>query len=103
MTLSKGGLLLGSYLLGSIPTGYWLGLAWKGIDVRTQGSGNLGATNVFRVLGTAPGLITLLIDILKGLLPVLIAEHLYPGDLQIAILTGLATILGHTLSIFVRF
>ena len=47
-------LLGGAYLLGSIPTGYWLGRVWKHVDIRRHGSGNLGATNVFRVLGTAP-------------------------------------------------
>jgi glycerol-3-phosphate acyltransferase PlsY len=92
-----------SYLLGSIPTGYWLGLAWKGVDVRQQGSGNLGATNVLRVLGTGPGVLTLALDILKGLIPVLVAQRLFPQELTLAILTGLAAIFGHTASIFVRF
>jgi len=95
--------LAGSYLLGSIPTGYWLGKALKGIDVREHGSGNLGSTNVFRVLGTGPGLCTLIIDILKGLIPVLLAKHLYPNDLLLAALAGVAAIFGHTMSVFVRF
>ncbi len=86
-----------------MPTGLWLGKAWKGIDVRQHGSGNLGATNVFRVLGKGPALLTLSIDILKGLMPVLIVKHLFPDELWLATETGLATILGHTLSVFVRF
>jgi len=102
VTLPKEGLLITAYFLGSIPTGYWLGLAWKGVDVRRQGSGNLGATNVFRVLGTGPGLCTLAADILKGWLPVFWARHLFPLDLSLAIAVGLAAILGHTTSIFVR-
>jgi glycerol-3-phosphate acyltransferase PlsY len=100
---SQAGLLIVSYLLGSIPTGYWMGLAWKGIDVRKQGSGNLGATNVFRVLGPKPGLTTLAIDIFKGLLPVLWSKHLFPHDLMLALAAGIAAILGHTTSAFVGF
>jgi acyl phosphate:glycerol-3-phosphate acyltransferase len=101
--LSQGGLVLAAYLAGSLPTGYWLGRAWKGLDVRAQGSGNLGATNVFRVLGPGPGLATLLIDILKGFFPVWICQRLFPNDLALAMATGLTAILGHTWSIFVRF
>jgi glycerol-3-phosphate acyltransferase PlsY len=103
VTLARTGLVAASYFLGSIPTGYWLGLAWKGVDVRQHGSGNLGATNVLRVLGTGAGVLTLALDILKGLIPVLISERLFPHELTLAILTGLAAILGHTASIFVRF
>jgi glycerol-3-phosphate acyltransferase PlsY len=97
------GIILFSYLLGSVPTGYWLGKLWKGVDVRKQGSGNLGATNVFRVLGTAPGIFTLLIDVLKGAAPVLFVKHLQPGAIDLAVAAGLAAIVGHTTSIFVRF
>lgn len=96
-------LLCGAYFLGAIPTGYWLGLAWKGKDVRKLGSGNLGATNVFRVLGKGPGMITLVLDIVKGLVPVLVAQHFYPGHLRLAVATGLLAILGHTTSPFVGF
>jgi acyl phosphate:glycerol-3-phosphate acyltransferase len=103
MTLSRAGFVLMAYLIGSIPTGYWLGKAWKGIDIREHGSGNLGATNVFRVLGKGPGIFTLFFDVVKGLLPVLAAQHLFPDELRMAVFTGVATILGHTMSIFVRF
>jgi len=95
--------LLAAYFLGAIPTGYWLGLMWKGVDVRKQGSGNLGATNVFRVLGKGPGSVTLFLDIVKGLLPVLVAEYLYPGQEPIAVIAGLLAVLGHTTSPFVGF
>jgi len=95
--------LLAAYFLGAIPTGYWLGLMWKGVDVRKQGSGNLGATNVFRVLGKGPGSVTLFLDIVKGLLPVLAAEHLYPGQEPMAVVAGLLAVLGHTTSPFVGF
>ena len=95
--------VLVAYLIGSIPTGYWLGKLWKGIDVRQHGSGNLGATNVFRVLGTGPGVITLLIDILKGAIPVLLVKHLYPQFMNLPIAAGIAAIVGHTTSMFVGF
>jgi glycerol-3-phosphate acyltransferase PlsY len=113
--------VLGSYLMGSIPTGYWLGKIWQGIDVRQYGSGNLGATNVFRVLGAGAGSITLVIDILKGFFPVFIYKSAFvgarmhcipndpacfalnPGETTALILIGFATIIGHTASIFVRF
>ncbi len=92
-----------SYLLGSIPTGLWLGKAWKGIDVRQHGSGNLGATNVFRTLGIVPGVITLLLDIAKGAVPVWLMLRSYPDRLGWALIAGLCAIFGHTMSIFVRF
>ena len=58
--------ILISYLIGSIPTAYIFGRVLKGIDIRQFGSGNVGATNTFRVIGRFPGLIVLLIDIFKG-------------------------------------
>jgi acyl phosphate:glycerol-3-phosphate acyltransferase len=95
--------LLGSYFLGAIPTGFWLGKAWKGIDVRQHGSGNLGATNVFRVLGTVPGIVTLVLDIFKGAAPVLLVKHFFPGMIGLAALAGVVAIVGHTTSPFVGF
>jgi len=70
-------LTLASYVIGSVPTGYWLGRSVYKIDVRTRGSGNLGATNVYRVLGPLPGITTLLLDIVKGMIPVLLARHVF--------------------------
>jgi glycerol-3-phosphate acyltransferase PlsY len=97
-------LVLGvSYLIGSIPTGYWLGKIWKGLDVRQHGSGNLGATNVFRVLGTGPGLLTLTIDMAKGAGPVLEVQHAFPHALGLSAAAGLAAIIGHMTSVFVGF
>jgi glycerol-3-phosphate acyltransferase PlsY len=58
--------LIAAYLLGSIPTAVWLGQAFYGVDVREYGSGNAGATNTFRVLGKKPGIIVMVIDIMKG-------------------------------------
>ncbi len=103
MSPARLGVIAGAYLLGSVPTGYWLGLGWKRMDVREFGSGNLGATNVFRVLGPAPGLLTLLIDMAKGWASIFLAHSLFPGDLLTQILAGAAAIVGHTMSVFVRF
>ena len=70
------GLSILSYLLGSIPTAIWYGTTYHGVDIRTQGSGNAGATNTFRVLGKKAGSIVLFVDALKGFLACL----LYTSD-----------------------
>ncbi len=96
--------VLGSYLLGSIPTGYWYGRL-KGIDIRTKGSGNLGATNVLRVLGTKAGVFVLAVDVLKGLLAVVLLTQLtpFPGSDYLRVACGLAAVLGHTYTVFLKF
>lgn len=92
-----------TYLLGSIPTAYWFGLI-KGIDIRTQGSGNVGATNAFRVLGKELGSVVLFIDILKGLIPTTVVANVAglnaPGWL---VLLGLVAVAGHNWTIFLNF
>ena len=65
-------MMLLSYLMGSIPTGVWISRLFFGFDIRTKGSGNMGSTNIFRVLGKKWGIIVQIIDILKGLLPVIL-------------------------------
>lgn len=91
-----------SYLLGSIPTGLWLGLWLRKTDIREHGSKNIGATNTLRVLGKGLGAVALLGDMAKGAAPVLIASHV--DDLAyLPLLCGLAAILGHTFSIFLKF
>ncbi len=96
-----------SYLLGSIPTSYIMGRLWKGIDLREHGSGNVGATNTFRVLGPAPGIIVLLADVLKGLVAILFISRLaISGPLSyewIKVLCGMAAICGHNWTIFLKF
>jgi len=94
--------VLCSYLVGSIPTGLLLAKAFGGIDIRTQGSGNIGATNVYRTLGRRVGILTLVGDCLKGLLPVLAAKWLGLPDLGVAAV-GLAAFLGHIFPVFLRF
>lgn len=95
-------LLVGTaYLIGSIPTGLLLGKAY-GIDVRKKGSGNIGATNLYRTVGRKVGIITLIGDCLKGLLPVLLVSHSsLPADF--AAWVGLAAFFGHVFSVFLKF
>ncbi|HNZ47478.1 MAG TPA: glycerol-3-phosphate 1-O-acyltransferase PlsY [Candidatus Hydrogenedentes bacterium] len=94
--------ILLSYLAGSIPTGLWLGLRFRGIDIRKEGSGNIGATNTLRVLGKPFGAVALAVDVFKGWVAVTVFSLLNPW-LYLPIICGLAAILGHTFSLFVRF
>lgn len=94
-------MLTGAYLLGSIPTGLLLGKAW-GIDVRNEGSGNIGATNLYRTVGRKVGIMTLIGDCLKGLLPVLLVKY-YALPADYAAWVGLAAFCGHVFSVFLRF
>jgi acyl phosphate:glycerol-3-phosphate acyltransferase len=73
--------ILGAFLLGSIPWGLWLGRLFRGVDVRQHGSGNLGATNVYRILGPGLGIAVLLLDAGKGVAAVLLARALLQADL----------------------
>jgi glycerol-3-phosphate acyltransferase PlsY len=88
------GLALASYLLGSIPTGLWVGKLVAGIDVRRMGSHRTGATNVQRTLGTGAGVAVLLIDFAKGLAAVLATRALTGNDYAAAV-AGLAAVIGH--------
>ncbi len=89
------------YLCGALPWGLWLGRWFKGVDVRTLGSGNLGATNVYRSLGPGLGVATLLLDALKGALPVLLVPPRFMGTLDTTglelgrVAVGLGAVLGH--------
>jgi len=101
--------LLVAYLIGSIPTAYLFGRVLKGIDIRGYGSGNVGATNTFRVIGRVPGLIVLAIDIAKGFLCVGYVASFFMLVSPVArpelyrVLAGLAAIVGHNWTIFLRF
>jgi glycerol-3-phosphate acyltransferase PlsY len=94
-------LVIAAYLIGSIPTGLLLGKA-AGVDIRESGSGNIGATNAYRTLGKKIGIMTLVGDCLKGVLPVLAAKYLGGGEGLVA-LTGLAAFLGHVYTVFLGF
>jgi acyl phosphate:glycerol-3-phosphate acyltransferase len=94
--------LIPAYLLGSIPAAYIAGRATKGIDLRMHGSGNLGATNVYRVLGAKIAIAVLLFDAAKGALPVLFFPRLFaaPAPEYWALAYGVAAIAGHVRPIF---
>lgn len=94
-------LILTGYLIGSVPFGYLAGKI-RGIDIREHGSGNIGATNVLRTLGKPIGISVLILDMLKGLAPVLIAMHFSENSL-IHILTAFATIMGHNYTFWLGF
>ena len=101
-----------SYLLGSIPTGYLVAAA-RGIDIRTVGSGNIGATNVFRFLGVPAGVFVLLVDALKGWVAVVVVARLFgnwfAGEASpaarewLALVGGVSAILGHNFTCWLRF
>ncbi|MBC1456311.1 glycerol-3-phosphate 1-O-acyltransferase PlsY [Listeria newyorkensis] len=97
-------LCLIAYILGSIPSGLWIGKIFYKKDIRDFGSGNLGATNSFRVLGVKPGIVVTLMDILKGT-----AATLLPFFFQLDVnhhfwlLTGIFAIIGHSFPVFAKF
>lgn len=104
------GLLLGAYLLGSIPTALWVGQRFFGLDIREHGSGNAGATNTFRVLGKKPGSFVMAIDVLKGwaatsLATVMLRQGAIQPDqlLYFQLACGILAILGHIYPIFAGF
>jgi acyl phosphate:glycerol-3-phosphate acyltransferase len=103
---------IAAYFLGSIPTGFLVARA-RGIDIRTVGSGNMGATNVFRTLGRGPGTLVLLVDALKGFvackLLALAAKHFFAADApsivadNFAIIAGICAVLGHNFTCWLNF
>ncbi|MDO9184555.1 MAG: glycerol-3-phosphate 1-O-acyltransferase PlsY [Bacteroidia bacterium] len=100
--------LLGAYLLGSIPTAVWIGKYFYSIDVREYGSGNAGATNVFRVLGKKAGIPVLLIDVLKGFVAVSLAnssDYTVGSNqfINLQLVLGIASLVGHIFPIFASF
>lgn len=101
-------LTISSYLAGAIPFGLLIGLA-RGVDIRKQGSGNIGATNAGRVLGKKWGYAALVLDVLKGLIPTALAGYVLVGDAYTSgrllrwLLVGLAAVLGHNFPVFLGF
>jgi len=104
-----------SYLVGSIPTGILIARGVKGIDIRQHGSGNAGGTNVFRVLGWKYGVLTIILDALKGAVAVILIARLYLGNFPfpnatpfddftlVQIIAGLVAVVGHIWTIFAGF
>ena len=89
-----------AYLCGSIPFGVIVGKLFYGVDVREHGSGNVGTTNVFRVLGKKAGAVVMVCDILKGWLPAFVAAQLFSP--WAAIFIAAAPVVGHMYSIFLK-
>ena len=93
---------IAGYLVGGFPTGVVLTRRKYGIDVREMGSGNIGATNVTRVFGWYAGVLVLLIDFLKGFLPLWAIQHYWPDDPWLLTAAGTALVLGHCFSPFLK-
>ena len=99
---------IAGYLVGSLPFGYLTARFVAGIDIRKEGSGNIGATNIGRVLGAKWGILVLFLDCLKGLLPVLISPWLFPEEANsqtahLQVLCGMCTVMGHMFPVWLRF
>lgn len=104
-----------SYLVGSIPTALIVSKYFFGFDIRSKGSGNMGSTNAFRILGWRWGLFVQIIDILKGIVAVTVVTHLFDGILPftnrtpfeditvVRVIAGLSSVLGHVFTIFAGF
>ena len=99
--MTQGLFVLAGYLAGSLPFGYWVVRGFKGVDIRSVGSGNIGATNVWRTFGPKYGLPVALLDTAKGFAPAL-AATLVSGHLW-GVLAGAAAMLGHWRPLFLRF
>ena len=93
--------VLGGYLLGSLPSGYWLVRLARGEDVRTRGSGNVGASNVWRVYGKSLGIPVALLDVAKGFAAALLG--LWAGGEWLGVAAGAAAMVGHWRPLFLRF
>jgi acyl phosphate:glycerol-3-phosphate acyltransferase len=95
--------LVASYLLGAVPTSYLAGRLFRGIDLREHGSRNLGATNLYRVLGWRYAVPVGLLDAAKGLVPVLVFAPRVSSSELFALICGLVAVVGHVFSVFVGF
>jgi glycerol-3-phosphate acyltransferase PlsY len=90
-----------AYVLGSLPFGYWLPRIFRGEDIRASGSGNVGASNVFRVYGRRLGAAVALLDVAKGFSAAMLG--LWAGGALVAVLAGAAAMIGHARPVFLRF
>lgn len=94
--------LVPAYLVGSIPFGFLIG-KMRGVDVRTVGSKNIGATNVYRTVGKKWGFLAFFCDFLKGFAPTMLAVSSAHGLSDLAVAVGLMCVIGHTLTVFMKF
>jgi glycerol-3-phosphate acyltransferase PlsY len=95
--------IIGAYLLGAVPFSIIIGYAFAGVDIRKHGSGNAGATNVYRVAGLPAALIAGILDVVKGAIPVVVAVYLFPQVEWRHLFVGFAAVLGHIFPVFVGF
>ena len=96
--------LFASYCIGSIPTAYLAGRLCKGIDIRQYGSGNVGATNAFRVLGKGPGVAVFLVDAIKGfIVPAFLTDFFMGDNITVRLLASAVVVVGHNWTIFLQF
>ena len=102
MEFIKIGYILGTYLLASIPFGYVIGKIF-GKDITREGSGNIGATNVTRTIGKKAGAVVLILDMLKGFIPVYFGIKLFSPDFKFISAIAIAAVFGHCFSIFMKF
>lgn len=92
-----------SYLVGSFPTAYIIYKLRKGDDIRNYGSGNVGGTNVLRTAGAGLGTATIIVDIIKGFIPVLVIYFVFPASYILYIISTVAVLIGHVFPIFLKF
>ena len=101
--------IIAAYLFGAFPTAYVIHRIRKGDDIRKYGSGNAGGTNVARTLGTGYGVLTIIVDVIKGFIPILVLyfiyPHIYPQDKNLILLSivSIAVILGHDFPVYIKF
>jgi len=91
-----------TYFIGAFPTAYLAGKLFKKIDIRKEGSGNVGTINIYRAAGLLPGIITVLLDVAKGYLAIWVAYSV-SGELTFVLLSGLFAVIGHNYSLFLKF
>ena len=95
--------LAAAYLVGAIPSGVIIGRLWRGVDIRSYGSGGSGATNVNRTLGSRAGATVLVSDISKGLIVTALARYVFDGDPWLIAAAGTIAVLGHMFPVYIRF
>ncbi|MBU4313760.1 MAG: glycerol-3-phosphate 1-O-acyltransferase PlsY [Actinobacteria bacterium] len=95
--------IIAAYLFGAFPTAYVIHKIKKGDDIRKYGSGNVGGTNVTRTLGAGYGILTIIVDVIKGFTPILVLYFIYPQDLILLSIVSAAVILGHDFPAYIKF
>ena len=95
--------VIATYLFCSFPTAFVLYRIKAGEDIRTVGSGNVGGTNITRTMGTSMGILTIIIDMVKGFLPIMVLFFIFPDDLILLAVVAVTAVTGHIFSIYLKF